>query len=62
MNTLFKLPVQSGASGVSIKTDKLGHLRLDGRLLSVKMRLITFQEARFFIEHNIPKVFCNRWK
>ncbi len=62
LNALFKLAVESGASDVIIKSDKPGYLRIDGRLISVEMAPISFQEARAFIEQSMPKIFRSRWE
>jgi len=59
---LLYLAVENGASDIVIKTDKPGHLRLDGRLEEVDMPPIRGEEALAFVEANVPPNFRENWE
>lgn len=60
-NELLKLGVETGASDCIIKTNKVGFLRISGRLKPVDMEPIPRHIIQAFVDEYVPFVFKPQW-
>jgi len=60
-NELLKLGVETGASDCIIKTNKVGYLRISGRLKPVDMEPIPRHIIQAFVDEYVPFVFKPQW-
>lgn len=60
-NDLLKLGVENGASDCIIKTNKVGYLRISGRLKPVDMEPIPRHIIQAFVDEYVPFVFKPQW-
>lgn len=60
-NELLRLAVETGASDAIIKSNKVGFLRISGRLKPVDMDPIPRHLVQAFIDEHVPFVFKPNW-
>jgi twitching motility protein PilT len=60
-NELLKLGVENGASDAIVKSNKVGYLRINGRLKPVDMDPVPRHIVQAFVDEYVPFVFKPHW-
>lgn len=60
-NELLKLGVDAGASDCIVKSNKVGYLRISGRLKPVDMDTVPRHVVQAFVDEYVPFVFKPQW-